>query len=131
VRRHRAIAAVTVGFLVLTVVGLAAGLAVLNAQNRELRRQQSLVESQRAAAAEYARAVRLQLYAAEMAQAHRAWLRADVEECRSLIERWRATPGEEDLRGFEWHYLEGLCREARTTTARVVTGHRGDVYRVA
>jgi WD40 repeat protein/serine/threonine protein kinase len=49
------------------------------------------------------------LYAAHMNLAQRAWDVAAVGQVRELLEQHRPKPGETDLRGFEWHYLNRLC----------------------
>jgi WD40 repeat protein len=41
--------------------------------------------------------------------AQRAWDVAAVGQVRELLEQHRPKPGETDLRGFEWHYLNRLC----------------------
>ena len=44
-----------------------------------------------------------------------------------LLEQHLPKPGEPDLRGFEWHYLNRLCHSAQLT----LKGHTGDVFNVA
>src|SRR5262249_17416037 len=48
------------------------------------------------------------LYAAHMNLAKHAWDEAAVARVRELLEQHRPKPGETDLRGFEWHYLDRL-----------------------
>jgi WD40 repeat protein/serine/threonine protein kinase len=50
------------------------------------------------------------LYTAHMNLAQRAWDAGGVERARELLDLHRPGPGETDLRGFEWHYLDRLCR---------------------
>lgn len=51
------------------------------------------------------------LYAAQMNLAGQAWDAANVARTEQLVESNLPQPGEEDLRGFEWHYLRGLYRQ--------------------
>src|SRR5262249_55250958 len=49
------------------------------------------------------------LYAAHMNLAQHAWDAGGVERVSELLEQYRPKPGETDLRGFEWHYLDRPC----------------------
>jgi WD40 repeat protein/serine/threonine protein kinase len=60
-------------------------------------------------------AVRHHLYAAEMNLAQHAWESAEIERLVSLLDKQVPPPGQEDLRGFEWHYLRRLCRSELQT----------------
>jgi WD40 repeat protein len=55
------------------------------------------------------RLARRNLYLAKMQLGHDAWRDAAVPRLRELLRETRPGPGEEDLRGFEWHYLRWLC----------------------
>ena len=70
----------------------------------ETRRQQ--VEQQQST-------LRRHLYAADMPAAARSWEGAGVEYTLTLLDRHRPKPGEEDLRGFAWHYLNRQCHKER------------------
>jgi WD40 repeat protein len=48
---------------------------------------------------------RMALYAADMAEASRSVERGDLGLGRRLLNAYQPSPGLEDLRGFEWHYL--------------------------
>jgi WD40 repeat protein/serine/threonine protein kinase len=102
-RRHRT-AAVAIGVLLVTaVLGLAAGTLLLGRAN-------TLVEQQRLRAEETARTLAGQLYVDRINLAQRAWLDADVRRVRELLGDCRPrSPGDPDLRGFEWYYLDHLC----------------------
>lgn len=52
---------------------------------------------------------RRQLYVAQMGKAYQAWENANGELVQELLEAHRPKSGEEDLRGFEWHYLWRLA----------------------
>jgi WD40 repeat protein len=64
------------------------------------------------AASDRARRIR---YAADMQLAMAAWETNNIARVMSLLERQIPRPGEEDLRGFEWHYLYRLCHRDRLT----------------
>jgi serine/threonine protein kinase len=49
------------------------------------------------------------LYAAHMNVAQHAWQAGNIERVQELLKEHRPKAGENDLRGFEWHYLYRLC----------------------
>ena len=49
------------------------------------------------------------LYASDMNLAQHTREAGDIGLVRELLERHRPKPGESDLRGFEWNYLDRLC----------------------
>src|SRR5262249_51390836 len=53
--------------------------------------------------------LRRTLYAAHMNLAQHAWEAGGPEQVRDLLDQHGPKPGESDLRGFEWHYLNRLC----------------------
>jgi WD40 repeat protein len=67
------------------------------------------------------------LYDAHMRLAQSDWEEARVKRVVELLEQHRPRSGEEDLRGFEWHYLKRLPDTALVT----LKGHRGLVWNVA
>jgi WD40 repeat protein len=57
-------------------------------------------------------------YVAHMNLAQRAWHDLDVPRARELLDAHR--PGQQtDLRGFEWHYLDRLCRQHLRQSTRL------------
>ena len=62
-----------------------------------------------------AREQRRQLYAAEMKQTLEAWKNNDLLQMQKTLERWQPQAGEEDLRGFEWRYLQRLINASSLT----------------
>jgi WD40 repeat protein/serine/threonine protein kinase len=50
-------------------------------------------------------------YTADMILSRLAWDISDVRRVRDLLDLHRPGPSETDLRGFEWHYLDRLCRQ--------------------
>jgi WD40 repeat protein len=73
------------------------------------------------------RLLRRHLYAAQVRLASDAWQDANVGRLRELLDAQRPADGEEDLRGFEWHYLSRLLN-ADLLTFR---GHDRPVHCVA
>jgi tRNA A-37 threonylcarbamoyl transferase component Bud32 len=81
-------------------------------------KQAAEVETAKAAAAQKQRELaeqqaRRTLYAADMQLAHVAWQTEDMGTLSELVERYRDPAGQEDLRGFEWHYLNRQARGGR------------------
>jgi WD40 repeat protein/serine/threonine protein kinase len=66
------------------------------------------------------------LYAAHMNMALSAWHDARVKRVVELLELHRPKNGDEDLRGFEWHYLRRLT----DTALHTFIGHNGLVWSV-
>ena len=62
-------------------------------------------------------------YVARMNLAKRHWDAGGLYEVRSLLDHYRVPKNETDLRGFEWHYLDRLCR----SQAACLTDHKGNV----
>ena len=58
---------------------------------------------------------RLTAYVAHMNLAQRAWDDTHVSRVMELLNSERPSEGETDLRGFEWFYLNRLCRSDRMT----------------
>ena len=73
-----------------------------------------------------AREIRQQLYVAHMGQAQLAWGDDNVSRVLQILEQHRPAEGEEDLRGFEWHYLWRLAHSERLS---IDTGN--DAYDLA
>jgi WD40 repeat protein len=114
-KRRPALAALIAvsGVAALALVAVLVGLfynARLETANTELRAQQGLA--------------RHHLYAAHLNLAQRAWEGADLASVLELLEGHRPDqPGQEDLRGFEWHYLWRLCHRELVT----IRGHTSPV----
>jgi WD40 repeat protein len=84
-------------------------------ESRKAKRQEQLAKEagrkelrqRKSAEAENAR-YRRTLYAAHIHLAHQAWQDGHVGRVRELLEGKGCPP---DLRGWEWHYLRGLCHK--------------------
>jgi WD40 repeat protein/serine/threonine protein kinase len=125
---------------VLLLVGLVAVVAsvgyVREAEQRgEAERQQGIARGAeaeaRSLAAEEQRArqkARRSLYVANVRLAQQVWDEAQPDYVIQLLEEaQRGEPGDEDLRGFEWHYLWRLAHPEVPT----LQGHAGAVLGVA
>jgi WD40 repeat protein len=66
-------------------------------------------------------------YAAKLALAERDWRDANVAQVLRHLEETRPPAGKTDLRGFEWYYLDRLCRLQAGTVGR----HEDTVWSVA
>jgi WD40 repeat protein/serine/threonine protein kinase len=67
------------------------------------------------------------LYDAEMRLAQSAWEEARIQRVLELLERHGPASGDEDLQGFEWHYLRRQIDNSLLTLA----GHRDLITSVA
>jgi WD40 repeat protein len=89
----------------------AVGAMALSAVRSDSQARRAAVEAR----GERDRATRL-LYAAQVNLAQRAWEDGNLLTAIELLNAQRPGPGRENLRGFEWRYLWGLCRgDARLT----------------
>jgi WD40 repeat protein/serine/threonine protein kinase len=68
-------------------------------------------------------------YVLDIREARRAFDERNPARVRELLDRQRPGPGEADLRGFEWFYLQR--RAATFDDRRTLRGHRLPVYTVA
>src|SRR5262249_6710784 len=141
-RRNKAalaMACVIAGGLVLAVVGLAVG-NLLVARERDQKtqalsdkenalteaRQQEGLANERAAEAKQQQMIakaqellaRRRFHAAQMNLAMQAWQAGMVPRVLELLESQRPGPDQDDLRGFEWFYLWGLCSSGRRVSLR-------------
>jgi eukaryotic-like serine/threonine-protein kinase len=113
-RRHRTIA-VAIGALLVTAV------AALTISTALISREQAATERQRARAATAAESLRQEDYFHRIALAHRELSADNLGGSLKLLD---ACP--EDLRQWEWHYLERLCR-----VEPVILRAKADVHSVA
>ncbi|MFO0847304.1 MAG: protein kinase [Gemmataceae bacterium] len=85
-------------------------------------------DREREAAEGHRRAARRNLYVANVRLAHRAIESGRLQQARQLLDEAAAgRPGDEDLRGFEWDYLDRLTRPPVLT----LTGSTQQVLSVA
>jgi serine/threonine protein kinase/WD40 repeat protein len=74
------------------------------AATREAAQERDKVAESNASLRALADRQRRTLYASEMNLAQAAWESGDARRTLELLLHWAPKPGEEDLRGFEWHY---------------------------
>jgi len=65
-------------------------------------------------------------YSADMVKARQDWEKGDAGRLWSFLDGHRPKPGEEDLRGWEWYYLQALLHKDLHT----FRGHVGTVHAV-
>jgi WD40 repeat protein len=129
-RRNRALAAaLAVLAMVLLVTTVVAVLAAFRFQRvaDEAKGARDREQSARQSAEGIAEDRRQKVYAASINLAQQAWEAGDVGRMVALLDSLRPGVGEDDLRGFEWHYLRGLCHQERLT----LRGGEGAVLAVA
>ena len=91
--RHPGVAAL----LGLLLVSLVLGFTLTLSQS--VARQRALIASRRS------------LYAARIGLAQEAWTAGHVHRARDLLQSLAPLASQDDLRGFEWRYLWGICRD--------------------
>jgi WD40 repeat protein/serine/threonine protein kinase len=152
VRRHWAgfvataavVAALTLGTVVSTLQAVRARRAEKQQSHlREVAEQSQRVEAQQRREAEAARIeearqrrlasehellARRRFYAAQMNLADQAVEAGQLGRALELLETQRPKSAAEDLRGFEWYHLWGLCNARLRVTPR---GHKAPVHAVA
>src|SRR5262249_22139178 len=122
-RKHRKLFGMAAAFVLLLT---SATLVSLWQAIRATQAEYATSQEKDRAKAETKRAHR-NLYDAHMRLAQSDWEEARVKRVLELLEQHRPQSGEEDLRGFEWHYLQ-----RRTDTALLtLRGHRDVVWKVA
>ena len=102
------------------------GLAVKNAELAE--GQRGIAVANEKTAREQERLARRRFYAAQTILAQQAWEAGQPSRVLELLEGLRPKFDQEDLRGFEWYYLRGLCQAGFIASLR---GHTGPIWGVA
>ncbi|HKS36240.1 MAG TPA: WD40 repeat domain-containing serine/threonine-protein kinase, partial [Verrucomicrobiae bacterium] len=99
-------------------VCLLAGIAlfVQHLQTRAARERARVAQEFRERAEAHELATRQLLYAADMNLVHQAHAAGDLGLAKSLLSGHLPTPGQTDLRGFEWHYFQARCEGEQTHT---------------
>jgi WD40 repeat protein len=110
-RRNRVVAGLTATVLALVLVALV-GAAVAAVWLGRAAREAGEARDK---AEQLAEDNRLKVYAARIPLAQQAWESGDTARVLELLDSLRPGEGEEDLRGFEWHYLWRLCHGERVT----------------
>ena len=129
-RRNQA-RAVAAGLVLalLAVVGIGSPIALFRIDRERHRAQANAISElkQRRRAEAAGRQSRARLYAARINLAQQVFEEGDVARVQELLTSLEPRAGEDDLRGFEWHYLQSLTH---TETLSFI-GHTGFVRAVA
>jgi WD40 repeat protein len=91
------------------------------ASAHEADEQRGRARAQEAEARAQARAATRNLYVAKLQLAQQDWRDNRLARLRELLDELVPAAGQEDLRGFEWHYLDRLTRTERRS---IVAGPR-------
>jgi len=114
---------------------LEAAIRQAKAERRTAQEQTLLAEARRVEAEEASRvlaerelAARRLLYVDDVRQAHEFWKMGRLDEMDERLSQHLPGGGLVDIRGFEWHYLNRLCRR---DPIRAIEAHHGPVYDIA
>jgi WD40 repeat protein/serine/threonine protein kinase len=117
-RRHPLTAALLVGMVVSVVVGFTGitwqwQVALAEKADKEIERQKAVrarvdAESARQRARRDRARARWALYYSRIAQTQLQWRLNDLAGAERILAKSRPAPGQEDRRGWEWYYLQGL-----------------------
>jgi WD40 repeat protein/tetratricopeptide (TPR) repeat protein len=99
---------------------------LVEAKRAEVERLQQILPQEQAKVREARLITRRALYLRDMHAAQAALEQEDFGQLVKLLDRHQPPPGEEDVRGFEWHYLWRLCHGERLA----LRGHTGQNVRV-
>jgi WD40 repeat protein len=90
-------------------------------QREEAEQQKAKAEVEKGRAERQEFTARRLLYASQINLSQQAWENGNVGRTLELLEAQRPGPGQEDLRGFEWHYLWNLSHSDLLTLEGVVS----------
>src|SRR5262249_38370940 len=112
-----ALLAMIAALLALGVAGLIVGLVVVSRSWLAVERQQALL--------------RQRLYPTDMGRAYRFWRDSKTSQLADVLALYEPRPGEDDLRGFEWHFLNEKLRRSQSDPRLIFRGHKGTVFHAA
>lgn len=119
-RRNPLLAGLTGLIAALFVVGftgLVVGLVTVSRSWQALDQQRALL--------------RQRVYPTDMKQAHQFWQDGQLSKLAETLASYAPRPGEEDLRGFEWHFLNERLRRTHCEPKLTLRGHTGILFSVA
>ncbi len=122
-RNRRLVQAAVLSVTVLLVCGVVAAF-LLERAHHETRLAQKSAESDRKLAATAQATHRLHEYVTAINLADRAWRSGQLDDARKHLLPWRENKEEDDLRGFEWHYLWRIVHESLASFG----SHQGSAY---
>jgi serine/threonine protein kinase len=136
-RRHRTALATSVGFiLLLATSAVLSTWEAIRANRNAAEAGKQAIRAAKAANGELQERQRVELlaeenqqnlYAARINLAQQTFEQGDVTHVLDLLDSLRPARGQEDMRGFEWHYLWRLCHNERLN----LVGHEARVRAVA
>src|SRR5262249_18686828 len=103
--RYKALVAALSVVVILLLIGIA---TTTSQAVRAIKAERDALD-QRDAAEKRERELWRQAYPANMMAAQRAWQRGNPKQARELLALYEPQEGREELRGFEWYYLQNLC----------------------
>src|SRR5262249_38895728 len=109
--------------VILATAGLVASMVTVWQEKEETRKALTLVEQRE-------KANRRNLYVAHIGQVRRLWDSAPTAQLLDLLDQDVPRGDDEDLRGFEWHYLRRLC-QGKKAARQTLRGHESEVYCVS
>jgi hypothetical protein len=116
---------------VLAVLGLVLGVGWHSVQvgryAGELETALAAEQKQRLRAEDREASLRRTVYANQFKLTFQAWKKGEIVQAVEWLDGQRPEPGQDDLRGFEWYYLKGLCHPLHA----VWRGHQLAVRAVA
>jgi WD40 repeat protein len=144
-RRHRALVMWVILGLTIAVLGLIVSTALIAAAYQAENKQRNLAEKARGQEANQRRlaerrqqlaqqerdTAKRRLYVAHMLLAKQAWDAGQFDRVKQLLQGQVPVPGQPDLRGWEWHYLQALCHRPRLTIGGRSSGYKHVVVRTA
>jgi WD40 repeat protein/serine/threonine protein kinase len=111
-RRYRVPVAAGLAFVALLIVAsVALSISLLRTESarQEATAQRVLADEFRGLAEGRLLLARRHAYASDMLLAQHEWENANVGSVRQYLAAQLPKPGQQDLRGFEWYYLQRLC----------------------
>ena len=82
---------------------------------QEALKQRDLAQAERQEAETARQSLRRSLYASDIQLAEEAWESGNILRMRALLDGQKPRAGDDDLRGFEWHYLRRLGSAVQMT----------------
>ena len=114
------------GLVVLLSLSALIGRSLLVERAESAKNRQLLQDQQQLAVARDG-LIRQQSYATDMQIGIAAYFRGDIKRSREKVRLFAEDTDSESFLGFEWHYLNRLCRDV----PQVLTGDKGKVFDVA
>jgi WD40 repeat protein/serine/threonine protein kinase len=131
-RRQPALALLSllsVTLLIALLIGQSAAVVLLRDAQARTRQQHFHAQHQARLAIEREATARRLLYVADINQAWRAFESSDLKRMQELLDRQLPGPDQEDLRGFEWSYLQQLAQTRALVQSRQL--HEKQIFGVA